>query len=101
MMKMNRLKKIAGKYEETRTYQISGDKEQLDNIEKLLTILDYLGQSGASRTIHIFADGDGAFRIDVRRLPDQKIVKNKLIDMECLKDFDAELDASYIEFCFD
>lgn len=51
---------------ETRTYQISGRKEDLDVLEKVLSHIEYLGVIGASRNILIRIDGDGAGRIKAR-----------------------------------
>lgn len=51
---------------ETRTYQISGRKEDLDILEKALRHIEYLGNIGASRNILIRIDGDGAGRINVK-----------------------------------
>lgn len=98
---MSRLKKIAGKFEETRTYQISGRTVFLDKLEEVLTTLHFLGNAGASRDVTIWADGDGAFYIDVRRLPDQDLKKNKLVDMKHVEDLDDELDNNEIHFNFD
>lgn len=50
---------------ETRTYQIKGRKEDLDNLEKALRHIEYLGVIGASRNIMIRVDGDGSGRINV------------------------------------
>lgn len=51
---------------ETRTYQISGRKEDLDILEKALRHIEYLGNIGASRNILIRIDGDGVGRINVK-----------------------------------
>lgn len=62
---------------EERIYKIRGRKEDLDNLEKALRHIEYLGQIGASRNILIRVDGDGAGRIKVtnengNKLDDEK-----------------------------
>lgn len=50
---------------EERVYKITGRKEDLDNLEKALRHIEYLGEIGASRNIMIRVDGDGTGRIKV------------------------------------
>lgn len=70
---------------ETRTYQISGRKEDLDILEKALRHIEYLGNIGASRNILIRIDGDGAGRINVKddngnKLGNEKYNTNQSIE---------------------
>lgn len=50
---------------EERVYKVRGRKEDLDNLEKALRHIEYLGNIGASRNILIRVDGDGAGRIRI------------------------------------
>ena len=72
---------------ETRTYKITGRKEDLDTLEKVFGHIEYLGKIGASRNILIRIDGDGVGRLnfkddngnkldDERYNTDQSIKKN-------------------------
>lgn len=51
---------------ETRTYQITGRKEDLNTLEKLFRHIEFLGNIGASRNILVRVDGDGAGRIKIK-----------------------------------
>lgn len=62
---------------ETRTYQISGRKEDLDILEKLLYHIEYLGVVGASRNILVRVDGDGTGRIKVKDKDGNKLDNSK------------------------
>ena len=53
---------------EERKYIITGRKEDLDTLEKALRHCEFLGNIGASRDILIRVDGDGAGRIQVRKI---------------------------------
>lgn len=53
---------------ETRVYEISGNSEDLDTLEKALRHCEYLGNIGASRNILLRIDGDGSGRIKVRKV---------------------------------
>lgn len=55
---------------ETRTYEISGNSEDLDVLEKALRHCEYLGNIGASRNILLRVDGDGSGRIKVKKATD-------------------------------
>ena len=55
---------------ETRVYEISGNSEDLDTLEKALRHCEYLGNIGASRNILLRIDGDGSGRIKVRKVTD-------------------------------
>lgn len=55
---------------ETRVYEISGNSEDLDTLEKALRHCEYLGNIGASRNILLRIDGDGPGRIKVRKVTD-------------------------------
>lgn len=50
---------------ETRTYNFTGRKEDLDTLEKLFRHMEYLGNIGASRNLLVRVDGDGYGRIRV------------------------------------
>jgi len=52
---------------ETRTYEITGNPDQLDVLERALAEIETLGVIGASRAVTIHVDGDGAARIKVRK----------------------------------
>ena len=62
---------------ETRTYQVSGRKEDLDILEKLLYHIEYLGIVGASRNILVRVDGDGTGRIKVKDKDGNKLSNEK------------------------
>ena len=51
---------------ETRTYKITGRKEDLDTLEKAFGHIEYLGKIGASRNILIKIDGDGVGRLNFK-----------------------------------
>ena len=55
------------RFEETRKYEISGARIVLDGLERIFRYMVLLGNIGSSRHIHIFCDGDGAARIEVKR----------------------------------
>lgn len=57
-----------GPKEETRTYEISGNTNDLDTLEKALRHCEYLGNVGASRNILLRVDGDGSGRIKVKKV---------------------------------
>lgn len=52
---------------EDRTYTITGTAPQLDQLEKVLSYIQYLGNIGSSRNITIFCDGDGWVRLKVKK----------------------------------
>jgi len=52
-----------GKDEETRSYEVTGKPEQLDNLEKLLKWVEYCGNVGHSGTAKLSVDGDGSARL--------------------------------------
>ena len=51
--------------------EIEGYEDQLEKLAYFLRIVDYLGGVGASRTLHLWVDGDGAARLNVN-FPDMK-----------------------------
>lgn len=51
---------------ETRTYKITGRKEDLETLEKVFGHIEYLGKIGASRNILIRIDGDGVGRLNFK-----------------------------------
>lgn len=53
---------------EERLYKICGKTEDLDNLEKALRHIEFLGEIGASRNILIRVDGDGSGRIKVYKI---------------------------------
>ena len=53
---------------EERLYKICGRTEDLDNLEKALRHIEFLGDIGASRNILIRVDGDGSGRIKVYKV---------------------------------
>jgi hypothetical protein len=60
--------------EETRTYEISGNAEQLDVLERVLGRISALASIGSTRSIKIFVDGDGA--VNVRVTKDGDLLSN-------------------------
>lgn len=52
---------------EERTYAITGKASQLDQLEKVLSYMQHLGNIGSSRNITIFCDGDGWVRLNVKK----------------------------------
>ena len=65
---------------EERLYKICGNPEDLDNLEKALRHIEYLGNIGASRNILLRVDGDGAGRIKVFKVPRGMIYEQEKID---------------------
>ena len=55
---------------ETRVYEITGRSQDLDSLENMLRHCEYLGNVGASRNILVRVDGDGAGRIQVKKIVD-------------------------------
>ena len=53
---------------EERLYKICGKTKDLDNLEKALRHIEFLGEIGASRNILIRVDGDGSGRIKVYKV---------------------------------
>ena len=53
---------------EERLYKICGKTEDLDNLEKALRHIEFLGEIGASRNILIRVDGYGSGRIKVYKV---------------------------------
>lgn len=51
--------------EETRTYEVTGYSDQLDNFEKLLNWIESCGTIGHSGSASIFIDGDGSARLKI------------------------------------
>jgi hypothetical protein len=52
---------------ETRTYQITGDVRVLNQLEDMLSVVQYLGEIGASRYLKFGIDGDGQAKIKVEK----------------------------------
>ena len=50
---------------ETREYRIHAKKEQLDILDSLFYTMCFMGIIGASREIHLYVDGDGAFHPEI------------------------------------
>lgn len=67
---------------EERVYRIKGSKNDLDNLEKALRHIEYLGDIGASRNILIRVDGDGSGRIKVKKVERLIIYEETNIDNE-------------------
>jgi len=49
----------------TRNYKITGEVEQLNQLEKVFQYMQYLGNIGSSRWIAIYCDGDGSVRLKI------------------------------------
>lgn len=70
---------------------------QVKAIKYMLTVLDMLGSYGASRTVKLYVDGDGAFRPKIEI--DGKKVK---FESEEQKDkFNKEIDGDTVEIGFE
>ena len=65
---------------EDRLYKIYGNPKDLDNLEKALRHIEYLGNIGASRNILLRVDGDGSGRIKVFKVPRGMIYEQEKID---------------------
>lgn len=65
---------------EERLYKICGNPKDLDNLEKALRHIEYLGNIGASRNILLRVDGDGSGRIKVFKIPRGMIYEQEKID---------------------
>lgn len=70
--------KMAARDNETRIYKITGEPRLLNDFEEVLSMIQYLGNVGASRTIQLGIDGDGSVRLKIERIND----KGKEIDMK-------------------
>lgn len=67
------------KDKDTRTYTLTGTPETLNQFEEVLSLIQYLGNVGASRTIKLWVDGDGSARIKVKS---DKALKDKKLDID-------------------
>lgn len=67
MNKVKRRMKKTAAPEETRTYKLTSSSEFLDKIEQVLATMQELSVIGASSDIVMFVDGDGAFRLKVKK----------------------------------
>lgn len=72
---------------ESRIYKIYGDKNDLDMMEEVLKYITILSETGCSRCLNLFVDGDGSFKIKIRKedesnLKEIIILKNKIDDDE-------------------
>ena len=67
---------------EERLYKICGNPKDLDNLEKALRHIEYLGNIGASRNILLRVDRDGSGRIKVFKIPRGMIYEQEKIDKE-------------------
>lgn len=65
---------------EERLYKICGRTKDLDNLEKALRHIEYLGEIGASRNVLIRVDGDGFGRIKVFKIPRGMVYEQEKID---------------------
>lgn len=74
---------------ETREYKVTGEKDQLDEVEKMFWFMQHLGQIGASRTFEVSVDGDGAARLEFERI-------DKNHDLIELKNMDNDLEKIHI-----
>ena len=52
---------------ETRTYEITATKEQLDIMEVMFETMEIMGKQGCSRAFKLYVDGDGAFHPKFRK----------------------------------
>lgn len=52
---------------ETRKYEITATKEQLNVLEALFKTMESMGDAGSTRKILLYVDGDGAFRPKITR----------------------------------
>lgn len=66
---------------ETKTYKISGPKEQLEQIDQLLSWIDYCCSVGHSATISLSVDGDGAASISVDGTNREKDIEDEDIEI--------------------
>lgn len=67
---------------EERMYKIYGRAEDLNELEKALRHIEYLGNVGASRNILIRVDGDGFGRIKVDKVLRGNVYEQSKIDKE-------------------
>lgn len=70
--------RLAQVKEETRTYEIKGTQEQLDNLEGLFWWIQSLGHLGHSATAELWVDGDGSARLSFEGLKEENKKKGKL-----------------------
>ena len=72
---------------EERLYKICGKTEDLDNLEKALRHIEFLGEIGASRNILIRVDGDGSGRINFKFDNEEDENMFKKIKSEMMSDY--------------
>ena len=60
---------------ERRTYVIEGGKEELDELERALWYVMFLGKIGSSRTLVLWVDGDGSARLKISRTDGKELNK--------------------------
>lgn len=82
-MKNNKTSRLKyARESETRTYEINAYPEILDQLEELLNAIEYLGNTGASRTIEFYVDGDGSARTKIKRIDKDIALKKKKVNTD-------------------
>ena len=71
---------------ETRQYQITATTEQLDILETLFNTMRSMGKAGASRTIQLYVDGDGAFRPEIKKIQEEEEIPLNALTEDTTKD---------------
>lgn len=70
-------------------YKITApNQEQLNMMDKLFCLIEYLGVIGASRNINLFVDGDGAVRLRFQSCNNGEVIFRDL-DHEAIKESDC------------
>ena len=73
----------------SRYYKISARNEgQLNMLEKLFVYIQYLSIIGASRTVHIYVDGDGAVTLKFKSHDEDEVIFKDL-DYDIVMDKDS------------
>ena len=70
---------------ETRRYDITATKEQLDILETLFHTMQRMGAVGSSRRIKLYVDGDGAFHPTFEKIRDvTKVAEDEIVPLNDL-----------------
>lgn len=76
------MKRLSRKNIQTRTYKITSDISNLDELEKVLNCIEFLGNIGASRTISLWIDGDGNARFNIERTDKKQDLNKEEINID-------------------
>lgn len=70
-------------------FQVKGSKRDVDNLTFLLSMISKLSKEGSSRSIMLHVDGDGSFRVDIKRTDNETVKVPRgygwYVPEECIK----------------